>query len=108
MSNFIDIYMRRLDKYAPIKKKYSRRNHLPIMNKKLSKGILHSRNSAKRFWSNENRKKYTKQRNYCVSLLRRIKNSDHSNLNEKNITDNKMFWKAITPFLSDKVLSTEK
>ena len=30
------------------------------------------------------------------------------NLNDKNINDNKTFWKTIKPFLSDKVTSTNK
>ena len=41
-------------------------------------------------------------------MSRRIKKSYYSNLNEKNITDNKKFCKTITPFLSDKVLPTER
>ena len=41
-------------------------------------------------------------------MSRRIKKSYYSNLNEKNITDNKQFCKTITPFLSDKVLPTER
>ena len=40
--------------------------------------------------------------------MRRIKKDYYSNLNEKNITDNKKFWVTVTPFLSDKVLSTER
>ena len=43
-----------------------------------------------------------------VSLLRKIKKNYYSNLTEKNITDNKKFWKMIPPFLSDKFLSTER
>ena len=35
-------------------------------------------------------KRYLKQRNYCVSL-KKIKKNYYSNLNEKNITDNKKF-----------------
>ena len=58
--------------------------------------------------SNENGKKYLKQQNYCVSLSRRIKKNYYSNLNEKNITGDKKFWKTITPFLLDKFLSTER
>ena len=49
-----------------------------------------------------------KQQNYCVSLSRRIKKNYYSNLNEKNITGDKKFWKTITPFLLDKFLSTER
>ena len=41
-------------------------------------------------------------------MLRRIKNNYYCNLNEKNITDNEKFWKIVTPFLLDKVLSTER
>ena len=37
-----------------------------------------------------------------------MKKDYYSNLNEKNITDNKKFWKTVTPFLSDKVLSIER
>ena len=77
-----------------------------FMNKELSKAIMHRSklgNNFLRHRSNENRKKYPKQQNYCVSFLRRIKKNCHDNLNQKNITDNKKFWKTLTPFLSDKV-----
>ena len=36
------------------------------------------------------------------------KKNYHNNLNDKNIIDNKKFWKTVTPFLSDKVLSAER
>ena len=58
--------------------------------------------------TDENKRKYTKQQNYCVSLLRKSKREYYSNLDVKNITDNKTFWKTIKPFLSDKVTSTQK
>ena len=70
-SNFIDICMRSLDKYALLKKMYIRGNHLLFVNKVFSKAIMHRsklRNNFLRHRSNENRKKYSKQRNYCVSL----------------------------------------
>ena len=58
--------------------------------------------------SDENKGKYSHQRNYCVSLLRKTKNTYYSNLNEKKIKDNKTFWKTVQPFLSDKTPSDEK
>ena len=58
--------------------------------------------------SEENKKKYSKQRNYCVSLLRKSKSDYFRNLNEKIINDNKTFWKSIKPFLSDKVRLANK
>ena len=58
--------------------------------------------------SDENKRKYSKQRNYCVSLLRKTKKNYYNNLNEKKITDNQSFWKTVKPFLSDKTPSDEK
>ena len=58
--------------------------------------------------TDENERKYTKQRNYCVSLLRKSKREYYSNLDVKNITDNKTFWKIVKPFLPDKVTPTQK
>ena len=54
----------------------------------------------------ENKTKYAKQRNYCVSLLRKIKSKYYSNLNKNDVTDNKMFWKTVKSFLPDKVTSS--
>ena len=48
---------------------------------------------------------YNKQRNYCVSLLRKEKKETFARLNENDITDNRKFWHAFKPFLSDKVKS---
>ena len=78
---------------------------IPFMNKELSKAIMNRtrlRNVYLRKRPNENRKKYSKQRNYCISLLRRTKRKYYSSLDEKNITDNKKFWKTVKPFLLDK------
>ena len=81
------------------------------MNKKLSKEIMHRaqlRNNFFRNRSDENKRKYSMQQNYCVSLLRKTKKSYCNNLNEKKITDNKTFWKTAKPFLSDKTPSDKK
>ena len=47
-------------------------------------------------------KAYNKQRNKCVSLLRKTKKAYYSNLNVKDVVDNKKFWKTIKSFFSDK------
>ena len=39
----------------------------------------------------ENRKLHVKQRNYCSSLLRKTKKAYHENLDERNVSDNKLF-----------------
>ena len=81
------------------------------MNKEVSKEMMHRirlRNNFLRKRSNENKRKYSKQRNYCVSLLKKSKKNYCNNLNEKKITDNKTFWKTVKPFLLDKTPSDEK
>ena len=88
-----------------------RANHLSYMNKTLSKEIMTRTRLRNRIFKNrpeDSKRKYTKQRNYCVSLLRKVKDEYYSNLNEKDVTDNKMFWKIVKPFFSDKVTSFEK
>ena len=55
--------------------------------------------------SNENKTNYMKQRNHCVFLLRKTKREYYSNLDEKEICDNKTFWKIVKPMLSKKIKS---
>ena len=55
-----------------------------------------------------NRTAYIKQRNYCVSRLRKNKKDYYANLNEKDVADNKQFWRTVKPLPSDKVKSSEK
>ena len=84
---------------------------MPFMNKVLSKEIMtrnRLRNKLLKERSEENKKKCSKQRNYCVSLLKKSKSDYFGNLNDKNINDDKIFWKTIKPFLSHKVRSTNK
>ena len=56
--------------------------------------------------SEENRKLFSKQRNKCVSLLRKSKKDYFENLNEKNIADNKHFWETGKPLFSKKSSSS--
>ena len=59
--------------------------------------------------STENNKiSYTKQRNWCVLLLRKEKKEYFANLNEKDIIDNKKFGQTVKPFLSEKLKSRGK
>ena len=54
--------------------------------------------------SEKNRKFYTRQRNFCISLLRKIKKRHYEDLNEKFVIKNKLFWWTVKPFLSDKIV----
>ena len=81
------------------------------MNKTLSKEIMKRTRLRNKFFKNRNdynKKEFSKQRNYCVSVVRKSKKLHYSNLDEKKITDDKTFWKTIKPFLSNKIVSREK
>ena len=51
---------------------------------------------------------YVKQRNYCVSLLRKSKKKYYENLDERNLMDNKLFWKTRKSSLSDKIVTRDR
>ena len=66
------------------------------------------RNKYLKSRSEEDKQRFRKQRNLCVSLLRKTKRSYYSNLNEKNVIDNRKFWKTVKPMLSNKFLNNKK
>ena len=102
---------RALDVYAPKKKKYLRTNSSPFMNKAISKAVMDRTRLRNTFLKNrtaENKLAYNRQRNYCVSLTRKSKRDYCNNLDNRNVTDNKLFWKTIKPFFSDKGPLREK
>ena len=104
LNNLLNACKKILDIHASRRLKYARGSHMPFMNKALSKEIMTRARLGDKFLkdrSEENKKKYSKQRNYCVSLLRKSKSNYFGNLNDKNINDNKTFWKTVKPFLLD-------
>ena len=109
LHKFLDTCRTVLDKQAPRKKKYVRGNHSPFMNKELSKAIMTRTRLRKKYLKNRtllNQKQFNRQRNNCVKLLRKTKKQYYSNLNEKNVIDNKKFWKTVKPFLSNKTIKS--
>ena len=104
LQKFIGICIKTLDKFAPRKKKYSRGKSLcrtHMKRTRLRKCYLKNR-------SEQNRLSYVKQRNYCVSLLRKTKKDYYANLNVKDIVDNKQFWRTVKPLRPDKTKSNQK
>ena len=53
--------------------------------------------------SDENRIRYKKQRNTCVSLLRKAKRKQYEDLSIADVTDNKKFWKRAKPLFGNKI-----
>ena len=74
--------------------------------KKLTRSSL--RNKYLKNRNGENRAIYVKQRNYCASLLRKSQKKYYENLEERNLMDNKLFWKTIKPSFSDKIVTRDR
>ena len=90
-----DIFSRKckipLDRRAPLKYKYLRSNHRPFMNKDISKAITDCTR--------------LRQRNYCVSLICKIKEDYYNNLDYRKIIlllYYKSFWKYVKPLSTGK------
>ena len=100
-----------LNVYAPTKRKYLRANDGPFMTKSLRKAIMRRsslRNNFNKDRSSANWIAYKKQRNKCVQLLRQAKRDYYSNLNVRNLADNRTFWKTVKPLFSEKVQTSSK
>ena len=81
------------------------------MNKAISKAVMDRTRLRNKFLKNrtaENKLAYNRQRDYCVSLTRKSKRDYCNNLDNRDVTDNKLFWKTIKPFFSDKGPMREK
>ena len=108
---FEGIIVRLLNQSAPIKEKYVRANNSPFMNKTLFKAVMTRSRLQNKFIKNPNQNNsdnYKKYRNYCTGLFRKEKRSYYSNIDIKNITDNRKFWKTIKPLFSEKHFSNNK
>ena len=71
---FFEIFHTVLNTHAPKKKKYIRRNNKPFITKTFSKAIMQRTRFRTKFLkssTDQNKLIYNKQRNFCVSLLRK-------------------------------------
>ena len=95
-----------LGKHAPVKKSYIRANQKNFMDKELNQAIMvrsKIRNKFLKLKTEENRLAYAKHRNYCVKLLQEKKRQYFKNLNLSSITNNKLFWKTVSPLFTEKM-----
>ena len=92
-------------------KKFLRHNKNPYMTKDLRKQIMvrsKLRNIFKKNRNYENWCKCNRKRNLCLNLLRKTKKSFYKNLDEKQVSDNKVFREKVKPFFSDKGVNSSK
>ena len=103
--SFLSVCQRALDSRASKKQKYVISNHSPFINKTILKAIMDRsrlRNKVLKTRSNEDKKAYNTQRNYCLTMVRKAKKDYYNNLDHENVTDYKIFWKSIKHFFSEK------
>ena len=77
------------------------------MNKDMRKAIMNRtklKNMCYKHPTEENMRKFKKQRNFCVKLLRETRKDFYSNLDARQITDNRKFWKNIKPLFPTKTI----
>ena len=56
----------------------------------------------------ESKKAYNKQRNICVKMVKKAKKEHYQNISLSEITDNKMFWKTVSPLFGNKVKTNQE
>ena len=99
---FEDAFKTSLDKYAPKKKKWLRRNSKPHVNKMLRKAIMERsklKNKANKTKLPADINNYGKQRNYVVNLN---KSAKFEYFNRYDCKDGKPFWVICKPYFSNK------
>ena len=74
VKEFTEICQKTRNRHAPAEQKFVWGNHLPFMTKTSSKAIMHRTTSCNEYLrnktnnkTNKNKRKYTKQRNYCLT-----------------------------------------
>ena len=100
-----------LNKHAPLKKKILGHNFNAFMTKELQKEIIlpsKLKNKFNKERNNINWCNHKRQSNHCLSILRKTKKEYFNNLNIKQVSDNKIFWKSVKPFFNDKDLILQK
>ena len=100
-AEFEKVFSKELNKHAPLKKKVLRHNNNAFMTKELRKEIM-LRSKLKNKFNKErnhiNWCNYKRQRNHCLSILRKTKKEYFNSLNMKQVSLNKLFWKSVKPF----------
>ena len=98
-----------LHRFAPLKQKVVRNNNQHFVIKTLCKALMKASKLRNRFNEERNAKNssdFKQQRNHCSNLLKEPKTRNFNNLNVKDLTEKKPFWKTIKPFFQLKTVIT--
>ena len=100
---FEAVFLKELNKHAPLKKKFLRHSNNPFMTKDLRKQIMVQSKLRNIFNKNRNYENWCeckRQCNLCLNLSRKRKMIFYKTLDKKQVSDNKVFWKNVKPFFS--------
>ena len=95
--NFQNIFIQVLNNHASAKKKVAKTLRKATMHRSRLKNIYIRKRNDKN-WEN-----FKKQIIFCADLLRKTKTEYFKNLNVKDLSDNRTFWKTIELYLVIKV-----
>ena len=104
---FHNILLSALNECAPLKQKHIRTNNGGFVTKELRRKIMKRTRLRNNFLKKKydfSKALYNKQRNICVSLVRKSKREYYENIDVKCVQDNK----KVSPFFSNKIKSKEK
>ena len=104
-TKFETIFLNAFDKHAPYKQKVIRANQKPYITRQLRRAIMHRsylENKLMKYRTDDYLRAYKVQKNYCNRLYKKERKNFYSNLNTKDLLDNKKFWKITKPFFSNK------
>ena len=90
--------------------KYVKANSFGLMIKDLRKEIMQRstlRNIFLQERADEEKALYNKQKDLCVSLLRRTMRNYFRQLNTNTVSDSRTFWKTVSPLFSEKAFHSE-
>ena len=102
---FEELLLKVRDKHAPVKKKVVRANYAKYVSKPLRKAIMKKSYLEKVYFekqTTQSLERYKKQKNYCSRLYKKERKYFFNRLNTSFANDNKLFWKTVKPFISNK------
>ena len=108
---FHNVYLKVLNKHAPIKTKVIRGNQASYITKAYRKAVMKRSELKTKYLKNptlENFNKFKKQKNLCSRLYKKERKKFLHKLDIKLVSHNKKFWATIKPFLSHKYTKSSK
>ena len=105
------VFLNELNRHAPLKKKILRHNNNAFITRELWIEIMirsKLKNKFNKERSHINWCNFKRQHNRWLNILRKTKKEYYNNLNIKQVSDNKLFWKSIKPFFNYKGPSSSK